>query len=424
MELASREKANNQLMHLTPQVKGLVSVIIPNYNHTRFVRGAIHSALNQNYPRIEIIIVDDGSTDNSRDVVAEFGNKVRYIWQENQGLAGARNTGIRAARGEFVGLLDADDLWQPNFLDVMLSLADQHPEAVLYYCCAQGMDIKGRDLPQIFGGPPVPSDMLYQSLLRANFLLPSTIMIRRSIALSAGLFDPVLRSCEDWDLWLRLLPEHTFVGTSACLVRYRLHDSSLTKDPAGMQKALRSVVEKHVGLEDGQSATWPKEKQRAYGGFYRYCLLSSIQYQNDWQAAAQNLYNALRADSTLATDLDLFYDLALGNQPTGYRGTPYHLNLDSNAFHIKNVLKELFNSPEFSDVHHLRRLTYGTAYYAIGLAAYNTGHRSFSQRFRYKALYFRPDLWRDSRIIGNLFKSFLSPSLLDFLKKYRRLHRA
>jgi glycosyltransferase involved in cell wall biosynthesis len=410
-------------MRLSSQKQELVSVIVPDYNQACYLVNAIQSILGQTYRHFEVIVVDDGSTDNSREVVVDFGNQVHYIKQDNQGLAGARNTGIRASSGEFVALLDSDDLWQPNFLDVMVSLADQHPEASVYYCCARGMDNEGQELPQIFGGPPVSSEMLYQSLLRANFLLPSTIMIRRSIVVSAGLFDPALRSCEDWDLWLRLLPEHTFVGTSKCLVRYRLHDSSLSKDPAGMQKALRSVVEKHFGLEDGQSTTWSKEKQRAYGGFYRYCLLSSIQYQNDWRTAVQYLYNALCADSTLATDLDLFYDLALGNQPPGYRGTPYHLDLDSNAFHIENVLKELFNSPEFSGVRHLRRLIYGTAYYAIGLAAYNTGHRSFSQSFRYKALYFRPDLWRDSRILGNLVKSFLNPSITGFLKRYRRLNR-
>ena len=101
----------------------LVSIIIPNFNQARFVVSAIESALGQTYPFFEIIVVDDGSTDNSREVVARFGNKVRYMWQKNQGLAGARNTGIKAAKGEFIGLLDADDEWERNFLDSMLALA-------------------------------------------------------------------------------------------------------------------------------------------------------------------------------------------------------------------------------------------------------------------------------------------------------------
>ena len=299
LDSPAMEKTSDPLLPLSPLAKGLVSVIIPNYNHTKFIRGAIHSALNQTYPRFEIIIVDDGSTDNSREVVSEFGNRVHYIWQENQGLAGARNTGIRAARGEFIGLLDADDLWQPNFLDVMIALADKHPDAAVYYCCARGMDITGQDLSQIFGGPPIPSASLFHSLLRANFLIPSTIMMRRFVAINAGLFDQALRSCEDWDLWLRLLPDHDFVGTSACLVRYRLHGSSLSTNPSGMQKALRAVVEKHFGPEDELAANWSQEKKRAYGGYYRYCLLSSIQYQSDWPSSARNLYKALLAEFNL-----------------------------------------------------------------------------------------------------------------------------
>jgi glycosyltransferase involved in cell wall biosynthesis len=414
-------------MRLSYQYQGFISVIIPDYNQACYLGDAIRSVLNQTYQKYEIIVVDDGSNDDSREVVAGFGDQVRYIRQENRGLGGARNTGIRAAKGDLIGLLDADDQWMPTYLEKMVSLTSQNPEAAVYYCSARGMDAEGQDLPQVFGGPVISPDPIYNTLLRANFLIPSTIMMRRSIVMSAGLFEQDLRSihgCEDWDLWLRIALKHDFIGFPACLVRYRIHGSSLSANPAGMRQAVRTVVENHVGPEDGLPATWSKEKQRAYGGFYRYCLLSSVQHQNDWRAAVQYLYNALRADPTLATDLDLFYDLALGNQPPGYRGSPYHLDLDSNAFHIENVLKELFNSPEFSGVHHLRRLTYGTAYYAIGLAAYNIGQRSFSQPFRYKALFFRPDLWRDSRIIGNLFKSFLSPSLLGFLKKYRRLNRA
>jgi glycosyltransferase involved in cell wall biosynthesis len=114
-----------------------VSVVIPNYNHTRFITGAIQSVLNQTYRSFEVIVVDDGSTDNSREVVASFGSQVRYIWQENQGLAGARNTGIRAARGQLIGLLDADDQWLPDFLEKMVALADElrrWMKPVAFYC--------------------------------------------------------------------------------------------------------------------------------------------------------------------------------------------------------------------------------------------------------------------------------------------------
>jgi glycosyltransferase involved in cell wall biosynthesis len=397
-----------------------VSVVIPNYNQTRFISAAIQSLLEQTYPSFEIIVVDDGSADNCREVVAGFGRRVRYIWQENQGLGGARNTGIRAAKGEFIGLLDADDQWLPSFLETMVSLTAGYPKAAVYYCCAHAMDADGRELPQQFGGPPRSPEAMHRTLLRANFLIPSTILMRKAIVVEAGLFEQKLQSihgCEDWDLWLRLLPEHSFVGTSAPLVLYRLHDSTLSANPAGMQRAVRAVIEKHFGPDDGQWTSWPAEKRRAYGGVYRYHVLTTVQRENNWQAAAPYLRRALQADPTLALDVDLFYDLALGSQPPGYRGTSHQLDLGKNATHIHAMLDTVFDSA--SGLESLRRQACGTAHLALGLVAYNTGQRALCRSSLSRALYYRPELWSDSRVAGNLVKSFVSQPMLEKAKSYR-----
>lgn len=404
-----------------PSPDGLrVSVVIPNYNHTRFISEAIHSVLAQTYRSFEIIVVDDGSTDNCREVVACFGNQVCYIWQENQGLAGARNTGIRAARGELIGLLDADDQWIPGYLETMVSLATQHPKAAVYYCCAQGMDVDGHDLPQIFGGPVLSPEMMYPTLLRANYLIPSTILIRRSVIMAAGLFDQKLRSCEDWDLWLRILPGKVIVGTSERLVRYRLHGSSLSTNPTGMQQATRAVIEKHFGPDDGQYQSWSQEKRRAYGGVYRYHLLTSIQRQNDWQAGARYLRQALQVDPTLAVDLELFYDLALGTQPPGYRGTSSELPIETNANQIIRMLADVFYQPMTPELALLHYQTRGTACYALGLVAYNVGQLALSRKCLLRALRFRPDLWRDALVVGNLVKSVVGCTGLTWLRQLQK----
>jgi glycosyltransferase involved in cell wall biosynthesis len=163
-----------------------VSVIIPNYNQSHYLASAIHSVLRQSFKDFEIIVVDDGSTDNTLEVLAQFSDQVVYLRQENQGLAGARNTGIRAARGELIGLLDADDEWRPDYLEQMLALSEKHPDAAVFYCMAQCMDVDGGDLPQVVGGPPVAPELLYQKLLRANFIIPSTVMFRRKPIVDAG----------------------------------------------------------------------------------------------------------------------------------------------------------------------------------------------------------------------------------------------
>jgi hypothetical protein len=271
----------------------------------------------------------------------------------------------------------------------------------------------------MFGGPAVPPGLVYQLLLRANFLIPSTVVLRRSVILAAGLFDQTLRSCEDWDLWLRLAPDHLFVGMSECLVRYRLHGSSLSKNLTGMHQSAQATIEKNFGTDDGQVSGWSPEKRRAYGGLYRYFALTSVQYQNNWQAAALYLRQALQVDPTLAVNVDLFYDLALGSQPPGHRGTPCQLDLENNAGHIGDMLEAVFDAGSASGLGSQRRQAYGTAHLALGLAAYNTGKRALCRSFLSRALYYRPELWSDSRVAGNLVKSFVSQPVLEKAKRYR-----
>jgi glycosyltransferase involved in cell wall biosynthesis len=392
----------------------LVSVIIPNYNHTRFIPGAIQSVLAQTYSRYEIIVVDDGSTDDSREVVARFGEKVRYIWQENQGLAGARNTGIRAAGGELIGLLDADDEWHPNYLEEMVSFSGEYPDATVFYCMARCMDVEGCDLPQFVGGPPVDSNTLHQVLLRANFIIPSTVLFRRMAIVEFGCFDANLRSCEDWDLWLRLLPMEKIVGTSKCLVRYRVHGSSLSTDVEGMHAATKKVIEKHFGMDDGDSSPWKPEKRRAYGGVYRYQCITMIQRQGNWKACVPLMRKALQTDPSLASDVDFFYELVLGDQPVGHRGVSGLQNFDDKTVYLQRLLYEAVEGiPDQA----IRNKALGTTCYALGLAAYNLGPRSRFRKYFGKALLYRPELFLNVDFLTRYIKSFLSREILESLRK-------
>jgi glycosyltransferase involved in cell wall biosynthesis len=398
-----------------------VSVIIPAYNQAQFLDGAIKSALSQTYQDFEIIVVDDGSTDLTPQVARQFGNNIRYIRQDNQGLGGARNTGIRAAEGEFIGLLDADDEWMPPFLDKEMDKMKCTSNAAAVYCYAQGIDSEGRVLPQIFGGPAVSSEKVYHTILRANFLIPSTILIKRSVVISVGLFEQnnkLIHGCEDWDLWLRILrnnPEFIFIGIPECLVSYRLHNNSLSNNEQKMQAAVHEVIKKHFGPDDGPVKNWSIEKRMAYGGVYRYHLIASIQRSINWQAGPVLLSKALRADLSLAGDLSLFYDLALGSQPVGFRGTNEYLDIEKNAKHIVIVLDKVFTYS--TDLKKVRRKTYGTANYALGLVAYNTGKFNLCRKYLIKCLSYRPDLIFDSRLVGDLAKSYIPPHIMNRIKK-------
>jgi glycosyltransferase involved in cell wall biosynthesis len=398
----------------------VISVIIPNYNNARYVATAINSVLAQNHPDVEIIVVDDGSTDNSRAVITAFGERVRYLWQANQGLAGARNTGIRAARGEWIGLLDADDEWCPTYLTTISKLIDQDRQAAVYYSAASCMDSDGADLPRHLGAPIGSPDQIYQTLVRANFLIPSTIVMRAEVVRAAGLFDQTLRSCEDWDLWLRIAPTQRFVGTAEPLVRYRVHNASLSANLTGMHQAAQAVIEKNFGPPEGEPAGWPVDKRRAYGGLYRYYGLTSVQRQNNWAAAGTFLGKALQFDASLATDLDLFYELAFGTQSVGHRGTAHELNMACNAARVEQMLHQLFVDSPATGLAIIRNQLYGTVYYALGLASYNTGALVESRHFFCHALRHRPALWRERRVVGNLIRSLAGPTGLNWLRQRRR----
>jgi glycosyltransferase involved in cell wall biosynthesis len=398
-----------------------VSIIIPLYNQSTYIGESIQSALDQTFRDFEVIVVDDGSTDGSSEVIKGFGDHIRCIRQENKGLAGARNTGILAARGEFIALLDADDEWLPTYLERMVALANQEPEASSYYCQAQAIDVDGNELPQIFGGPALHPEKLYHALLRANFIIPSTILMCRSVVVEAGLFDQGLRSCEDWDLWLRLLPTHKIVGIDDVLVRYRIHGSSLSTNPAGMQKAIRAVVEKHFGMGDEKPEEWTFEKRRAFGGMYRYYAISSIQRKGDWEAGALYLGKALIADPSLSEDLNTFYEFILGAQPAGYRGSSQYIDVKQNKSRLISAFGNVLKLSQFQSLQKQKRRLLSNIYYATGLVLYNSGQRRLSRSYFLHAVQLHPRLLSDPLLITDVLKSFLSRKTLNGLKKYKEM---
>ena len=404
------------MKNITPRV----SVVIPAYNQAEYLGDAIRSVLSQTYQDFEIIVVDDGSTDNTPLVANEFSDNIRYIRQENKGLAGARNTGIRNAKSTYIALIDSDDIWLPNFLQKMMDLVAEDPDAFVYYCSARYIDTKGNELPQIVDSKFVPDGTMYETLVKANFIIPSTVVMMRSAVLAAGLFDDSFRACEDWDLWLRLAPTCHFTSIRDCLVKYRLHGSSLSADPRKMQQAVKAVIEKHFGPDDEDMRNWSNVKRMAYGGVYRYHAWTSVLKQNNWDGCAQFTKKALRVDPTISRELNFFFDLAMGAQPLGYRGTSKLLDLQSNAFYVKQMLSEVFDKATPSAEKRVKSNSYGTAYFALGLVAYNTGQFSLCRNYLFRALRYRPDLWQDSRVLGNILKSFLGRTILGWRRKMHR----
>ena len=188
-------------------VSGRVSVIIPSYQREHVVGRAIDSALAQTYPDVEILVIDDGSTDGTAQVVQGYGSKVHYVYQDNQGRSAARNSGMRQATGEFIAILDSDDWWHPSKVAKQVTAMRQHPQVGLMYSQAYMVDAVGKHT--LFGqGPDTPQD-IFERLLMENLIPASSVMTRRDCLTAIGGFNEQMDFAEDWELWLRLAARYS-----------------------------------------------------------------------------------------------------------------------------------------------------------------------------------------------------------------------
>jgi len=226
----------------------LVSVVIPTFNSSKYLKEAVESVLSQTYPHLELIVVDDGSTDETREALVPFfsDHRVRYFYQENKGGAAARNLGIREARGEFIAFLDHDDVWLPEKIEKQLALFQNEKVGLVY----SGSERFGQPRTELRFRPSTRplSDYfrrghIYRNLLSANFIPTSSVVIRRSVLDRTGPFleqigPSRLWYCDDYELWLRIakICEIDFINPN--LVRHRIHPNQLSVKQLGSYKQL------------------------------------------------------------------------------------------------------------------------------------------------------------------------------------------
>ena len=206
-----------------------VSVIIPTYNGMNYLPLALESVLQQTYQDFEVIIVDNGSTDHTRQWAESLPDeRVRYHYQENTGSpTGSRNTGIELAAGPIIAFLDCDDMWEPTKLEHQVRLL-QPDDVGLVFCETQLMDGDGKLLGKKFDGTPCRGRVL-PSLIRKNFICCSSVALKKRLLVDNGLKFLDGRPCaEDWDLWLRLAAICKFDFVDQCLLRYRSHGDNLS----------------------------------------------------------------------------------------------------------------------------------------------------------------------------------------------------
>lgn len=244
-------------MNAPPPPPPLVSVVIPAYNAAWRLGRAVKSVLAQTYDPLEILVVDDGSTDDPANVLVPFGGRVTTITQKNMGLSAARNTGAAQATGEFIAFLDADDQWLPEKIQRQMDLLQARPEVGFCSTAARVEDAEGSFLEE--WSCEVAEEPLVRKLFHYNTVAGSGsgVMVRRSLLEKTGGFDVELRSVEDVDMWMRLAAVSDYACIPEPLTVIERRGESMSRDFTVMREA-------HFRLLKKNRALLPPEERGAY----------------------------------------------------------------------------------------------------------------------------------------------------------------
>jgi glycosyltransferase involved in cell wall biosynthesis len=278
-----------------------VSAVIPVYNGAAYVAEGIRSALNQTRPPIECLVIDDGSTDATADIVRQFGDEVVYVRQDRGGVSAARNRGAKLARGELVGFLDHDDVWLPAKLERQVDALGRQ-DAAMALCGMRVVDDGGSALGT--RRLQARDDLLTGMLMfdgTETVSCSSTGLVRRAAFLAIGGFDPNLSVSADWDLLLRTLLGGPVAYVDEPLVAYRVHDANMSRNVGAMERDMIHAFAKAFADERLPASLRARER-RAYGRLYR-MLAGSYRDSGEGKAALRALAISLRHDPLIALEL-------------------------------------------------------------------------------------------------------------------------
>ena len=265
-------------------MKPTVSVIIPVYNGADEVRRAIDSALAQTKVHVEVIVLNDGSKDETASVLQEYGGRIRGVNQHNSGLSKTRNNGIALATGDWVAFLDHDDYWLPEKLSLQLQAAERTGFDIVYTNAGNFGDI-GR-VSELRSEPQAMKEGdLLEPLLQDNFIVVSSVMIRRAVILDIGCFDTSLPSVEDWDLWLKLSARGIrFAAVGQPVTMYQWRAGSMSKNYELMRSTRHAIVNRALETDRAKALPWSVRRR----------ALANIESCSAWFLAGSSPQKAIR----------------------------------------------------------------------------------------------------------------------------------
>ncbi len=224
-----------------------VSVIIPTYNRALTIGKSIDSVLEQTYKDYEIIVVDDGSTDNTYEVLRPYWEKIHYVFKENWGISSARNLGLEIAKGRYIALLDSDDFWKPEKLQKQIECFNKHQEygIIATRCITNTVDRNFNTIELKKIRRSGKSGWIYKDLFNKNFLRTSSVLIKKECFQKVGYFDESLPRCNDIDMWLRISRKYPVGFINSPLTIYTRRPKEIRRDNIEGRKIWLQVLEKN-----------------------------------------------------------------------------------------------------------------------------------------------------------------------------------
>jgi len=254
-----------------------VSVIIPAYNKAALTVQTVESVLNQTYPNIEVIVVDDGSTDNTREQLSIYGRRIRYVYKENGGACSARNLGIQLAQGEFIGFLDCDDLYVENKIALSVAYLKENPRFGFIHTAVHFIDDKNNIIGHRSHPESRREGWIAPRLIFGNYICNSTIVVRRPCLDKVGFFDESFFMPADWDLWLRLAESYQVGFLDKPLTQYRVSAHYILSNLEKSQEEEETVIEKYFLRHSNLPVTF---KKRVVSNLHLRYALSHFLKQN------------------------------------------------------------------------------------------------------------------------------------------------
>jgi glycosyltransferase involved in cell wall biosynthesis len=372
-----------------------ITTIIPAYNQGHFLADAINSVLAQTYQDFEIVVVDDGSTDDTAAIAQSFTDpRVRYIYKQNGGLSSARNEGLRHAQGQFISYLDCDDCFLPEKLEILIGEMSNYPDLGLVAGQAVPVDEHGRHIGKTFA-TPLPADL--RQLLLGNPLHVGSVLVRRNWQEQVGFFDETLRSYEDWDMWLRLARagcQMAYVPKPVSL--YRFHTAQMTRDGRQMTTATFAVLDKLFNDPD-LPVDWRTLQAQAYSQGYLRKTAQAYRVR-DYETGQQSLVKAVELNPELiAGDAN-----KLANQFSAWVELPK--TSDKFAF-----LEDIYNHlpPELPTLQQRRRQDLGRAAMQMAYETYAQGDMAQARTAVRASLRYQPGRITNRGTLAILMRSHM-----------------